>query len=249
MTMPDSVGVHDIVRGFQRATSWQALEEELDRVCARLGCAYFALTHHVDFGTEPERGIRLHNYPCSWAEWFDAHRLGSTDPVHRASHTTAAGFRWRDIGRLVALTPIDRRVLARASAHGIGDGLTIPSHVPGELRGSCSFATRGGTALAETALPLAQLAGTFAFEAARQIVHPAPVSVLAHLTPRQLECILWVARGKTDWEIGQILHVSSATVTEHLRNARDRCDAPTRATLAVRALIDGAISFADVVER
>lgn len=246
--MPDSFAVDDIVQGFQRATNWSALEEALERVCARLGCTFFALTHHGDFGANPERGIRLHNYPGSWAEWFDARRLGPNDPVHRASHTTAAGFRWREIERMVALTPIDRRILERASAHGIGDGLTIPSHVPGELPGSCSFATCGD-ALGDAALPLAQLAGTFAFEAARQIAQPASVAALAHLTPRQLECILWVERGKSDWEIGQILRVSTATVSEHLRNARERCDAPTRATLAVRALIDGALSFADVVER
>lgn len=247
--MPGSVDVQDMVRRFQRIASWQALEGELDQVCAELGCSYFALTHHVDFGADAVRGVRLHSYPPDWVQWFDAHGLGPTDPVHRASHATAAGFHWHEIERLVALTPTDRRVLDRASAHGIGDGLTIPSHIPGEQRGSCSFATKSGVELDGAALPMAQLAGTFAFEAARKLLDPAPSAELAHLTPRQLECIKWVARGKTDWEISRILCVSSATVTEHLRNARDRCDAPTRAALAVRALIEGAISYAEVAER
>jgi len=249
MSMAGIVGVDDIIRAFQRAASWDALEGELERASGQLGCAFFALTHHVDFEGGTGRGIRLHNYPSSWEAWFDARSLGQNDPVHRASHATAAIFDWRDIERLLALTPLDRRVLAQATAHGIGHGLTIPVHVPGELRGSCSFATRRGQTLAEDVLPLAQIAGTFAFEAARRLVDPAPSAGLAQLTRRQLECIVWVARGKTDWEISRILRVSSATVTEHLRNARDRCDAPTRARLAVRALVDGAISYADVAER
>lgn len=247
--MAGLVGVDDIIRAFQGVASWDALAGELERTSGRLGCAFFALTHHVDFANGTERGIRLHNYPPSWEAWFDARKLGPKDPIHRASHATAAIFDWREIERLLALTPLDRRVLTQAAAHGIGHGLTVPAHVPGELRGSCSFATRQGEALADDVLPLAQIAGTFAFEAARRLVDPAPTAGLAQLTSRQLECIVWVARGKTDWEISRILNVSSATVTEHLRNARDRCDAPTRARLAVRALVDGAISYADVAER
>lgn len=247
--MSDGVDIHDIVRDFASADSWQALVGELERIAAQLGCAYFALTHHADFGKPGTPGIRIHNYPPAWVQWFDTRGIGPRDPVHRASHVTAAGFHWAEIERLVPLDLRDRHILTRAAAHGIGEGLTIPTHVPGELRGSCSFATVRGQAVSPAVLPLAQIAGTFAFEAARRLIDPSPSTALAQLTPRQLECIVWVARGKTDWEIAQILRVSSATVSEHLRNARARCDAPTRGTLAVRALIVGAISFADVTGR
>jgi LuxR family quorum-sensing system transcriptional regulator CciR len=256
--MPASVIAHimlalararDALSGLQNANCWQSLEERVAQVCGELGCSYFALTHHVDFADGSAPGIRLHNYPASWAEWFDARGLGANDPVHRASHATAAGFHWREVERLVTLTELDRTVLDRAAAHGIGDGVTIPAHVPGELRGSCSFAVKAGDSLDAATLPFAQVAGSFAFEAARRLAVRTPGTPLVHLTQRQIECVLWVARGKTDWEIAQILRVSPTTVIEHLRNARERCDAPTRATLAVRALFEGAISFSDVIGR
>lgn len=239
----------DVLNGLQSVNCWQTLEERLEHACVELGCTYFALTHHVDFADGSAPGLRLHNYPRSWADWFDARGLGTSDPVHRASHATAAGFHWREVGRLVRLTELDRTVLDRAASHGIGEGVTIPVHVPGELRGSCSFAVKAGGALAPETLPFAQVVGSFAFEAARKLAQRTAGTSLAHLTRRQIECVLWVARGKTDWEIAQILRVSPTTVIEHLRNARDRCDAPTRATLAVRALFEGAISFSDVIER
>jgi LuxR family quorum-sensing system transcriptional regulator CciR len=247
MSMPGSVDRRDVVCGFQHGASRHAHEGAHEQACVQLGCAFFALTHHVNFGAGPERGARLHNRPWSAAQWFDAHTIGPTDPAHRASGATAAGFHWRDIDRLVA--PIARRALAGVSAHRIGHGLTIPAHVPSTLHGSCSFATRGGTGLADTAPLLAQLAGTFAFEAARHLVHPKPGAALARLAQRLPESILWVARDTTERGIRQILHVSSATVIEPWRNVRDRCDTPTRVTRAVRALVDGDISFNDTVGR
>lgn len=39
------------------------------------------------------------------------------------------------------------------------------------------------------------------------------------LTARQVECLRWVRDGKTAWEIGSILGLSSRTVEEHLANA------------------------------
>ena len=42
--------------------------------------------------------------------------------------------------------------------------------------------------------------------------------------------VLWIARGKTDWEIARILGVSHVTVIEHVRHARERYGAPTRVT-------------------
>ena len=60
---------------------------------------------------------------------------------------------------------------------------------------------------------------------------------------------MYVGRGKTDAEIAQILGLSENTVVEHLKNARHRYNAAARAVLPVRALYDGALSFADVLVR
>ena len=58
---------------------------------------------------------------------------------------------------------------------------------------------------------------------------------------------MYVGRGKTDAQIGQILGLSPGTVVEHLRHARERYNAASRAVLPLRALYDGALSFADVL--
>lgn len=223
------------------------LKDLLAELCSLLGCSFYALTHHVDFLGTPDAGLRVHNYPEDWVHWFDSRRLGIVDPVHRASQRTASGFVWRDVPRIVHLRPADADVLARARRHGIGDGLTIPAHVPGEAHGSCSFAWSGNEAPEPQALAFAQSVSAFAFEAARML-YRGPVAEAPKLTERQRECLVWAARGKTDPQISRILGIRHGTVVEHMRNARRRYEAPTRARLAVRALFDGELHFGEVGE-
>ena len=241
--------VDAFVRDVRELETEEALAEALADVSNDLGFRYFALTHHVDV-RKSSAAIRLHNYPPGWAEWFDEQRLGGADPVHRASTLTSVGFAWSRLGEMIALTANDREVLDLARREGIGDGFTVPAHVPGEAHGSCSFAAQIGTAVLEEHLPLAQLVGAFAFEAARRMRRlREPLSPVPRLTDRQRECVMWAARGKSDWEISQILGISEETVGEHLRHARERYGVGKRTVLAVHALFDGTIGFMDVLRR
>lgn len=226
------------------------LAKALHEITEELGFGYFALTHHVDIRHAPQPAIRLDNYPKDWAEYFDAHGLGSSDPVHRASHLTGVGFAWSKLPGLIELTPRDHEILALARRNGIGDGFTVPAHIPGESNGSCSFATHADLEIRPDKLPIAQLVGAFAFEAARRLWRMrGAVAPPRPLTDRQRDCVLWAARGKTDWEIAKILGISQETVINHLRHARERYGVTKRTMLAVAALFDGTISFTDVLKR
>lgn len=242
------------VDAFVRDVSGVASEAELagllEEISADMGFHYFALTHHVDIRQAPQPAIRLHNYPLQWVEYFDEEKLGPSDPVHRASHLTSVGFAWSKLPQMIHLTPRDRMVLEAAGVNGIGDGFTVPAHVPGESNGSCSFATRTGQPVLEEHLPIAQLVGAFAFEAARRVwrmrAGPTPAT---QLTDRQRDCVVWAARGKSDWEIAQILGISQVTVIQHLKQARERYGVTKRTMLAVSTLFDGTISFIDILKR
>ncbi|MBW8911938.1 MAG: autoinducer binding domain-containing protein [Sphingomonas sp.] len=92
----------------------------LARCCEEMKVRYFALTHHVDFSNPSTTGLRLHNYPPSWQNWFDENQLGRSDPVHRASQTSNVGFPWSALPRMIRLTPADKSVLGQARLAGIG---------------------------------------------------------------------------------------------------------------------------------
>lgn len=239
------------VREVSEVETEDALAALLGEISREMGFAYFALTHHVPLRRAPGPTIRLANYPSEWVDYFDGHDLGPSDPVHRASQLTAVGFAWSRLPYLISLTPRDQEVLQLAGVQGIGDGFTIPAHVPGEANGSCSFATGAGGRLREDRLPQAQLVGAFAFEAARRVwrVRRPSLAPSPRLTDRQRDCVVWAARGKSDWEIARILGLSRDTVTEYLKRARERYGVSKRTMLAVHALFDGTISFTDVFRR
>ena len=240
--------VEAFVRDIQQVGSEAELALALADVASDLGFRYFALAHHVEL-RDCASAIRIHNYPDGWAEWFDQQRLGLSDPVHRASHLTSVGFAWSSIDSMIRLTADDQRVFKLAHEAGIGEGFTVPAQVPGEAHGSCSFATPAGTSLDCEQLPLAQLVGAFAFEAARRLARSRQTIDPPRLTERQRECVVWAARGKSDWEIAIILGISQETVIQHLKQARDRYGVGKRTPLAVHALFDGTIAFVDVLHR
>lgn len=222
----------------------------IGEACRDLGFDYFALTEHADPGASGEPFIRLASYPDEWVEYFDRQQLGTSDPVHRASGLTSVGFAWSQLSSLIRLSGQDRQILDLASEQGIGNGFTVPAHVPGEVNGSCSFAMRTGSSFPDESLHAAQLVGAFAFEAARKVWRVRPeIPDSARLTDRQRDCLLWAARGKSDWETSRILGVSPETVIQHLKQARERYGVAKRTELTIRALFDGTLSFRDVIRR
>jgi LuxR family quorum-sensing system transcriptional regulator CciR len=169
----------------------------------------------------------------------------------RAAERTACGFRWERIEALVRLSPREKAHRAEAARHGLVEGYTVPSHVPGEAPGSVSFGAAPGRAPDPRALPAAEALGRFAFEAARRLtgVGAEPIVAPYPLSDRQRDCVLLVARGKSDGVIAELLGLGRRTVNEHIEAAKRRYGVATRAQLVVRALLRGEIAFADIADR
>ena len=66
---------------------------------------------------------------------------------------------------------------------------------------------------------------------ARSAVWPKQVG----LREREVETLTWAARGKTFWEIGEILGLSKRTVEFHLDNARRKLGVATRTQALIKA--------------
>ena len=235
-----------LARTVQTETDLFRLMED---ITTEIGFHHFALINHADLRTPVPEVVKLYNYPVAWVESFIDDGLYAHDPVLVASLTSAVGFAWSDVPTMIEMTNKQRIILESAAKHGLGDGYTVPAHIPGELSGSCSFATKRGTPVPSANFQAAQLIGAFAFQAARRLSrsnanHPQR---LLRLTPRQRDCLLWAIKGKTDWEIGRILKLNEQTVSRHLDMARERYGVTKRLPLAIHAIFDGQISFIEAL--
>jgi len=58
---------------------------------------------------------------------------------------------------------------------------------------------------------------------------------------RESQVLSWVAAGKSDWAIGQILKISGKTVNFHVENAKRKFGVGTRIQAVVAAMRRGMI--------
>jgi LuxR family quorum sensing-dependent transcriptional regulator len=70
---------------------------------------------------------------------------------------------------------------------------------------------------------------------------PAAKSKLNSLTAREIEVLGWVARGKSAWEVGEILNIAKRTVDEHVQTAVRKMGAVNRTHAVALAIRDGII--------
>ena len=245
--------VEDFVPKAAKVEAVGDLKALVADACDELGFDYFALVHHIRFGIPTDDHVRLTNYPAEWiAVIRDRHNMRSWDPALRAAERASAGFRWNRLESLISLTDQDRSLLKEAASYGIGDGFTVPNHVPGETFGSCHFVVRPGVEFPEHNIPAAQSIGSFAFEAARHLmvtsIQPSETYMdPVPLTDRQWECLIFAARGKSDSVIAQLLDIRPRTVNEHIEAAKRRYCVATRSQLMVRALFRSEILYSEVL--
>lgn len=245
----------DLSRGAQSPDELHGL---LQSISQEMGFDYFALLHHVDLRKyNPQNGrvitsefIALSDYPQFWVDQYVSNEVVNLDPVLLASQRTNVGFGWDQIPDMIHFTGVHQEIVEVTKRAGIGDGFTVPANIPGELSGSCNFAVKTGNLAPRSNFSMAQLVGSFAFQAARDIVARSrgyEDFSRVQLTERQLECIILVARGKSDWEISKILSISEETVKQHIANARERYDVPKRMQVVLRALYDGLVPLSELL--
>lgn len=245
----------DVSRSLLEPADLDALLQSITR---EMGFNNFALIHHVDLTPfHPELDhmasgqlIALSDYPESWIDEYIADSIVSNDPVLLASQTTNVGFAWSDLPNLMDMKKPHFDQLERGRRAGIGDGFTVPSNVPGEANGSCNFVVRTGRELPRDELMMAQLIGSYAFQAARGIITHSRTKRRSQvkLSPRQIECIALAGKGKTDWEIATILGLSADTVKEYIDEARKRYDVSKRVQLVIRAVYDGHLPLVELLK-
>lgn len=237
-----------LVSDIASAACEDKLRRALADAAAAIGFDHFALAYDRHARTADPANILVHDYPDAWASVYVGFDLCGADPVRRAGERSMTGFAWRDLDRYVPLTRGDRQMLSVGREHGIGDGYTVPRHLPGDASGACTFVVRPGRPLPDATLHVAEIVGAAALTVARGLAGASDPVASPSISERQRECILWSARGKTAGEIATILDIAEATVIQHFRIARERYDVHNGHALILCALFDGLIGFADIFD-
>lgn len=226
-----------LMADFTAATSEADLLQRAQPIGQALGM------NHVLFGvqvarrnTEPLVHV-VSGYPAAYDQMYRDRGFVRLDPTVPHCMTRDDAMVWDPADYK---TPESHEVLDEARRFGLGYGLSI--------------AVRRGT----HAQLMFSMARDRPFESQREIDHAiAGAKVLAtiglhvienivvpqlelahrpHLTPRELECLKWLAQGKSNSVIGDILNLSEDTVEFHVKNLYKKLDVTTRLQAAIKAL-------------
>jgi len=219
----------------------EAVQRTFRHEIARHGFSTSALREVVAAPGGSESRFLFRDWPGRWHGKFKRMRLGSDNFAVTEARRRTTPFTWRDIRKARAFSPGEERTWGALCDFGWRDGFVVPTHGP---RGS--LATVGmGTVERDVYFSPAQrlrlqMIALAVHERARVLSGAIAVEPPCNtLTARELECLRWVADGKTDWEISMILSISSATVKFHLDRARVKLNAVTRAQAVARLVLSG----------
>ena len=229
------------------ARSDTALGAALGDAARELGYRNHALVNNDYFNGGP-RAFGLITYPDIFQDFFIGRRLYLHDPVLCECRRTGLPFTWEEAYRRANLTSLQNAIVEAASKEGLEGGYAVPVNVPGEPGFCCTFSDRGGKPMSFARRQCAWLVGSYAIDAARRLRGlPLPVEPTPHLSTRELDCLYWIARGKSNTVIASILGIGLATVKTYVAALLIKFDCASRSQLPARAIRLGLIGFEDAI--
>jgi len=169
-----------------------------------------------------------------WAERYQQKRYSIDDPVVVATCRSTGAF---TLNEVAAPSRAGAPILADSRMHGLFDGLCAPIRTGYDEVG---FVLLGADHLLEPSdYERFLLQGMCeAYARAGLALLPMPADPPS-LTRREIECLRWVAVGRSDPQIGMILGLSPNTIHAHVESAKTKLDANSRAQLVLRAVMAG----------
>jgi DNA-binding CsgD family transcriptional regulator len=181
-------------------------------------------------------------------QWF-SQRLHQVSPIAAACRISTQPFAWDAAAVAEAVGERRNRSIQwpLMPEQGYYGGITVPVHLPRGRTGSVSWYSRNpkidlSERLAAHGDVLLLAAHRFMGLVYKVRAEPASaVEGLTQLSERELECLTWAALGRTDTEIGSMLHRSPTTARFHMDNAVRKLGARNRTQAVAIAVQSGLI--------
>lgn len=245
------VALGEFSASLAAARTFDASMDILHEAVAKLGFPAVVYSHM----TSPRRPdgrwnappLATRNYPRGWDRlWWD--RYSTHDPYYHACFEGNLTIDWGEVQRRNRLTTIQRDCCRYLADQQLSMGLTIPLHLPQGRFGFVSAVVdvsdddEWERIKARSADAVFLIAHHFHSFVARRFGSPFPAPNEVGLTERELECLGWVARGKTSAEIACIICRSEETVRIHVKNAMRKLGVSSRAQAVLAAVDAGVLS-------
>lgn len=223
----------DHLSALHAASDVDGVRAALVPLCRALRQRYFSYRGHFPLPGDGVALPRLGNLPRAWEAQYERRRYAAIDPVLALAARQLTPVEWTPA---LYVSPQARELLREQRAAGLRAGITYPVFTPSGASGTLSLSSPHAPARRLRAsgphawvLHAGAMLAMHVHEAVWRIVQRDALRAHAPvLTPRERECLQWVARGKTSWEIGRILTISEHGVVFHLRSVMRKFNVSSR---------------------
>lgn len=171
----------------------------------------------------------FNTWPAAWRETYEERNYVLIDPAPVYARLSAEPFSWGEMAEVWRTDNALGEFAAWIASIGVKDGFAVPVHYPGGEFGLC---------VAISARPIVQpierrtlhLASLYVLKRCRALSEAATDAVLAKklLSAREMDCMRWVMRGKSDGDISEILGIAHSTVHFHVERVKKKLGVRTR---------------------
>jgi len=211
----------------------------LKTICDTLGVEYatFVTTNPVS-----KKILGFTNYPEAWKSHYVANYLHDIDPTIQAAARSVAPVDWSRLKR----DPGYKNVFQHSRDFGLPfQGMSVP--IRGMLGDVGVLCVCSSLSESEWTGLKREITGSLLQNAVHlhdTVINTDPLTKKLYqpqLSTRETEVLQWVAAGKSQQDIGDILCISLRTVEVHLRSAREKLCAVSTAQAVGRAISLGLI--------
>lgn len=232
-----------LLESLDEASSIAQLKACLAEFSTQVGAQHFIYKPLFLTYAGPIQGI--YNLDPEWIRVYNENNFAKFDPRRHYCVDHSEPVRWRDLSfSNDEKGKVARRLLQEAKKYGYVDGITFPLHGIGCETSFLSLSS--SSSLPEYSEIEIQTIFAYANRLRSalkrvQFKNAPTLPKCKELSEREKDCLMWTAKGKTSWEIGQIMGLSESTVVFHISKAVNKLDVTNRVQAVATAIAQSKI--------
>lgn len=203
------------------------------------------VSYHLDAGRRVpmmEKRVVTDGFPTEWLCEYLSCDLRLVDPIPELAARLSRPFLWSQTAKLAELTAAQAKYMRRLAASDLGDGIALLVYGPNSRNAFVGLGFGSATKIFSSS-------DIFELQCAAQIAHLRYCELTdeakrpVDLSPRELEVLRWMARGKSNSVIAEILGLSRHTIDTIGRRLFEKLDVNDRTTAAIKGIGSGLLSL------
>lgn len=221
----------------------ESLQGGFARAVGAFGFNQFSCSLVIESGKAPAPKALFGRSNKAWDDHYLERGYLRVDPCVRLLFSAPGPFTWSDLGP-EHHTPESRLIFADAAAADAREGFVVPVWDGKQNFYGVRLLSPETEFDPNARATLHALATVYVCEGVKLLeLADDDLPTNTPLTRRETECLKWVAEGKSDWDISELLGISEATVHAHVENAKKKIGVRSRVQAVVVATVKGWLSL------